>query len=56
MRAALGRCGMRVNDILHELGQLAEPDMSEDAQAAIIVEILFETFDSVLLDVIAHKL
>ena len=56
MRAALGKCGMRVNDILYELEQRAEPDLSDEAQAAIIVEMLFEAFDSALMDVIAHKL
>jgi hypothetical protein len=56
MRAALGRCGMRVNDILYELEQRAEPGLSDEAQAAIIVELLFEAFDSALMDVIVHKL
>jgi hypothetical protein len=56
MRAALGRCGMRVNDILYELEQRAEPDLSDEVQAAIIVELLFEAFDSALMDVIVHKL
>jgi len=56
MRAALGRCGMRVNDIYCEMEQLVDPDMDENAQAAIIVELLFEAFDSALMDVIVHKL
>jgi hypothetical protein len=56
MRAALGRCGMRVNDIYCEMEQLVDPDMDENAQAAVIVELLFEAFDSALMDVIVHKL
>lgn len=56
VRAALSRSGMRVNDIFHELEQRMEPDMDEQAQAAIIVELLFESFDSALMDVIVHRL
>lgn len=55
MRAALGRCGMRVNDVIYELVQRVGPDLDDAAQAAVIVDILFEAFDSALLDVVAHK-
>jgi hypothetical protein len=55
MRAALGRCGMRVNDVIYELAQRVDPGLDDAAQAAVIVDILFEAFDSALLDVVAHK-
>lgn len=55
MYEALERCGMRVDELFAQVDMQLHPESDDQAVAATMINMLFEAFDSSLLDVTAHK-